>query len=69
MNKINLGQDSGSKNFWEANTSSYISALDRPYHEHRLQVIDSIIPKALYKPGNLILDFGCGNGVHLIPFL
>lgn len=69
MVKLKLGVDDLSQNFWNTHNFSYIEALEKPYHEHRLNVINSIIPKSLYCPSCTVIDFGCGNGIHLIPLL
>jgi len=54
---------------WEEMANAYAARLQNPYHRHRLGVIDALIPKSLYAKGQVIFDFGCGDGVLFYPFI
>lgn len=54
---------------WEEMATSYAARLQNPYHQHRLNVIDHLIPKSLYEAGKIVYDFGCGDGVLFYPFI
>ena len=67
-NKV-FGAGIDSVKSWEEMASNYAARLQNPYHQHRLRVIDALIPKDLYKKGKTIFDFGCGDGVLFYPFM
>lgn len=58
-----------SKASWESLAQRYTKVLDEDYHQHRLQVINQMIPKSLYSSGIRIFDFGCGDAIHFEQFL
>lgn len=54
---------------WGELAQDYIEDMENPYHRHRLRVLSSMIPERALRPGARILDFGCGDGCFLPPFL
>ncbi|MEB3295252.1 MAG: class I SAM-dependent methyltransferase [Synechococcales bacterium] len=64
-----LGREESSLAYWATASEHYVGALANAYHTHRLQVIRSLIPNALYCPGQTIFDFGCGDAVLFPEFL
>lgn len=51
------------KHDWIDDAGVYSEALTNPYHHHRLNVIQSLIPESLWQPKAKVLDYGCGDGV------
>jgi len=64
-----LGRELDSKQYWEELGCTYSTALDNDYHKHRLAVICNLLPQELFKPGQQVFDFGCGDAVLFPPFL
>lgn len=64
-----LGQELGSRSYWQLEAQDYNTVLENDYHTHRLGVIRKLIPQDLLKSGKRVLDFGCGNAVLFPPFL
>lgn len=64
-----LGKEQDSKLYWEKRTEDYCIDINGQYHQHRLNVIKSLIPKELYAPEKNIFDFGCGDAVYFSDFL
>lgn len=59
-----IGRDVSAAEYWENEGSEYHSAIGNSYHEHRLSVVRSLLPK----DPKTVLDFGCGDGVMLANF-
>lgn len=64
-----IGDDVQSLSYWENLSDEYAEKIEDAYHQHRLDVIKSMIPKDLYAPNKRIFDFGCGDGVMLPEFV
>ena len=64
-----LGQGQDSVAYWEEQAQKYVNALVDEYHQHRLEVISRLIPRELFASGKTIVDFGCGDAVHVVSFL
>jgi len=64
-----LGNGSDSALYWQGLAEDYIEAMKGEYHQHRVEVIKSLIPKELYVSGKNVFDFGCGDGVMFPDFL
>ena len=55
---------------WEDMASDYVDRVNHSsYHSARLVMVNSLIPRELYSRGKVVFDFGCGDGVLLLPFL
>jgi len=63
------GHDISSEESWNQQAKDYSDRLMNEYHNHRLAVINSLIPEELYQEGKSIFDFGCGDAVHFEQFL
>jgi SAM-dependent methyltransferase len=63
------GKDINSTEAWDNMAKEYTSQLVNLYHKHRMVVIDSLIPRELYKVNTRIMDFGCGDAVHFEQFV
>ena len=63
------GKDINSTEAWEQIGRGYSDRLINEYHNHRLAMINSLIPEELYQEGRNIFDFGCGDAVHFEQFL
>lgn len=63
------GKDIGSEESWNQMAQSYVDRLSSEYHNHRLAVINALIPEELYQEGQRIFDFGCGDAVLFEQFL
>lgn len=59
-----IGRDISASDYWTNEGAQYHSAIDNPYHQHRLGVVRSLIPAET----GTVLDFGCGDGVMLASF-
>ena len=64
-----LGKELDSNNYWNKRTRYYLSDTLDDYHNHRMQVINTLIPKQLYGTGKRIYDFGCGDAEIFFDFL
>lgn len=63
------GKDIKSKESWDQMAQGYADRLVSEYHNHRLAVINALIPEELYQKGRSIFDFGCGDAVLFERFL
>jgi len=63
------GKNINSEEAWDQMAKNYSDQLISPYHNHRLAVINSLIPEDLYRKGKKIFDFGCGDALHFVQFL
>lgn len=64
-----LGQGLDSITYWKELSCNYVNELEGPYHNHRLSVINALIPKSLFSDRKTIFDFGCGDAVLFPQFL
>ena len=64
-----FGRDCDSSSHWNETSATYVEALDSRYHRQRVAIIEDMIPRELMTAGARVLDFGCGDGVLLPPFL
>jgi len=62
------GKDIDSKDKWNEMAEGYSNQLVNEYHDHRLAVINSLIPDDIYHAGKSIFDFGCGDALHFEQF-
>lgn len=62
------GTDINSTKAWDQMARGYSDRLINEYHNHRLAVINSLIPDDLYQKGRSVFDFGCGDAVHFEQF-
>lgn len=69
MSGRTFGRDCDSSSHWNETGATYVDALDNRYHRQRLAIIEELIPRDLMTAGARIVDFGCGDGVLLPPFL
>jgi SAM-dependent methyltransferase len=59
-----IGRDIPAAEYWSNEGSGYHSAISNSYHQHRLNVVRSLLVEA----PRTVLDFGCGDGVMLADF-
>lgn len=63
------GEELNSRDSWDQMAQVYSDRLSNDYHNHRLAVINALIPEELYQEGRNIFDFGCGDAVLFEKFL
>jgi 2-polyprenyl-3-methyl-5-hydroxy-6-metoxy-1,4-benzoquinol methylase len=61
MTQQRYGAELSSQDRWQHIGPQYASNIDGPYHRHRLDVIDTLIPRFEFVHTKVI-DFGCGEG-------
>lgn len=55
-----VGRDIASRDRWQSATGAYADEIATRYHQHRLAVIQAVLPDLR---GKSVVDFGCGDGV------
>jgi len=64
-----FGKEITSRESWDQMGKDYADRLLNEYHNHRLAVINALIPEELYQNGKRVFDFGCGDAVLFEQFL
>jgi 2-polyprenyl-3-methyl-5-hydroxy-6-metoxy-1,4-benzoquinol methylase len=55
-----VGAEIRASDRWQAVGKTYAETIEGAYHQHRLAVIDALLPPFT---GKRVIDFGCGEGV------
>jgi 2-polyprenyl-3-methyl-5-hydroxy-6-metoxy-1,4-benzoquinol methylase len=57
-----VGAEIAAEDRWRSVGASYAENIDAAYHQHRITVIDALMPSL---DGKRVVDFGCGEGIFI----